>query len=62
MNGKEVLGIVFDINKSYQAVTLGVVFVTLIACAVLWKGNFKNPQETNFLYFRFTNLWKKCWA
>lgn len=59
MNGKAVLGIVFDINKSYQAVTLGVVFVTLIACVVLWKGNFKNPQETNFLYFRFTNLWKK---
>ena len=59
MNGKEFWGIVFDINMSYQAVTLGVVFITLIACSVLWKGNFKNPQETNFLYFHFTNLWKK---
>ena len=62
MNGKEFWGIVFDINMSYQAVTLGVVFITLIACSVLWKGNFKNPQETNFLYFHFTNLWKKIFS
>ena len=27
-----------------------------IACFILWKGNFKNPKETNFLYFRFTYL------
>ena len=45
MNGKEFWGIVFDINMSYQAVTLGVVFITLIACSVLWKGNFKNSSR-----------------
>ena len=59
MDGKELLGIIFDINKSYQAMTLVVVIITLIACFVLWRGNFKNPIETEFLYFRFVTLWKK---
>ena len=59
MDGKECFGMVFDINKSYQAVTLGVVVITIAACMVLWKGNFRNPQETEFLYFKFIRLWKK---
>lgn len=61
MDGREVLGIAFDITKSYQVVTLAVVIITIIACCVLWKGNFENPGETNFLYFKFIRLWKKCW-
>lgn len=40
-------------------VTMGVVVITIIACLVLWRGNFNNPKETNFLYFRFNILWKK---
>lgn len=59
MDGREVLGIAFDITKSYQVVTLAVVIITIIACCVLWKGNFKNPGETDFLYFKFVRLWKK---
>lgn len=62
MDGREVLGIAFDITKSYQVVTLAVVIITIIACCVLWKGNFENPGETNFLYFRFIRLWKKMLA
>lgn len=62
MDGKEIFGILFDINKSYQVVTLVVVIITIIACCVLWKGNFKNPKETNFLYFSFIRLWKKMLA
>ena len=62
MDGREVLGIVFDITKSYQVVTLAVVIITIIACCVLWKGNFENPGETNFLYFKFIRLWKKMLA
>ena len=62
MDGKEVLGIAFDITKSYQVVTLAVVIITIIACCVLWKGNFENPGETNFLYFKFIRLWKKMLA
>ena len=62
MDGREVLGIAFDITKSYQVVTLAVVIITIIACCVLWKGNFENPGETNFLYFKFIRLWKKMLA
>lgn len=62
MDGREVLGIAFDITKSYQVVTLAVVIITIIACCVLWKGNFENPGETNFLYFKFVRLWKKMLA
>ena len=62
MDGREVLGIAFDITKSYQVVTLAVVSITIMACSVLWKGNFENPGETNFLYFKFIRLWKKMLA
>lgn len=62
MDDREVLGIAFDITKSYQVVTLAVVIITIIACCVLWKGNFENPGETNFLYFKFIRLWKKMLA
>ena len=59
IDGKELLGIVVDINMAYQLVTVGVIILTIIACLVLWKGNFKNPIQRNFLYFRFSLLWKK---
>ena len=49
----------FNISDSYRMVTMGVVVITIIACLVLWRGNFNNPKETNFLYFRFNILWKK---
>ena len=62
IDGKELIGIAFDITKSYQVVTFAVVVITIIACCVLWKGNFKNPGETNFLYFKFIRLWKKMLA
>lgn len=59
IDGKEIAGILFDINTSYRVVTLVVVIITIAACLVLWKGKFANPKETNFLYFRFNILWKK---
>lgn len=59
IHGKEIFGIIVNINLAYQLVTIGVIIVTIIACIVLWKGNFKNPIQKNFLYFRFTMLWKK---
>ena len=59
IGGKEILGFMFNISDSYRMVTMGVVVITIIACLVLWRGNFNNPKETNFLYFRFNILWKK---
>lgn len=59
MDGKEIFGYTFDVTLSYQVVTLVVVAITIIACIVLWRGDFKNPKETEFLYFHFVTLWKK---
>lgn len=59
IDGKEVLGFLFNINTSYCVVTMAAVVITVIACMTLWKGKFENPKETNFLYFRFNILWKK---
>lgn len=59
IDGKVVFGIPVDINRAYQIVTFIVVIVTIIACSILWRGDFKNPKEKNFLFFRFHSLWKK---
>lgn len=59
INGKELLGISFNINKSYRLITLMVMAITVIACIVLSKGNFENPKESKFLFFRFHILWRK---
>lgn len=59
VDGRELAGILFDVNTSYRVVTIVVVIITVMACLVLWKGKFANPKETGFLYFRFNVLWKK---
>lgn len=59
MEGLEFLGLIFNVNALYRVVTIVVVFITIIACLVLWKGNFEKPKETSFLYFHFTRLWNK---
>lgn len=59
IDGKEILGFLFDVNASYRVVTIVVVLITILACMVLWKGKFEKPKETNFLYFRFNILWRK---
>lgn len=59
LEGKEIFGLLFDINRSYRVVTLLVIGITVLACAVLWKGKFANPKETAFVYFRFCKLWNK---
>jgi len=54
-----ILGIKLDINVAYRIVT-GVVFIiTVIACFVLAKGTFVNPEQKEYLYFKFCNLWNK---
>lgn len=59
IDGKEIFGVMININFAYQIVTMIVVFITILACAVLWRGDFKNPTEKNFLFFKFNTLWKK---
>jgi len=59
IDGTQVLGMLIDVNKAYNLVTIAVVIITIIACAVLWKGNYTNPKQKGFLYFKFTALWRK---
>lgn len=59
IDGKEILGYQIDLNAAYRIVTSIVILLTVAACAVLWKGNFSNPKEKDFLYLTFCNLWKK---
>lgn len=59
IDGKTVLGFLIDINLAYQIVTLGVIALTVITCIVLWKGKFTNPEQKDFIYFKFCRLWKK---
>lgn len=59
IEGKEIAGVVINLKQAYQMVTLMVIILTIMACIQLWKGKFQNPKEKNFLYFRFTMLWKK---
>ena len=59
IDGKTIFGVTISINFAYQLVTVGVIFISIIACMVLWRGKFKNPTEKNFLYFKFTGLWNK---
>jgi YQGE family putative transporter len=59
IDGKELLGYLVDINLAYRIVTCIVVVLTILACIVLWRGQFTNPAEKDFLYFRFCLLWRK---
>lgn len=62
IDGREVAGIVINITKAYQMVTVGVVIIAIAACIVLFRGNFSNPKEKDFMYFRFVGLWRKMLA
>jgi len=53
------LGINLDINQAYQVVTIVVFIITIIACIILSKGIFNNPEQKKYLYFRFDKLWNK---
>jgi YQGE family putative transporter len=48
-----------SINMAYRIVT-GVVFLlTIISSVIIHKGNFKNPEQKQFLFFKFHVLWRK---
>lgn len=59
LSGQQLLGIEFDIKRSYQLVTIIALGVASVACYILSKGHFENPVQKDFLYFRFHSLWYK---
>lgn len=58
-SGSGIFGSEMSINTAYQWVTAVTFLITIIACIVLWKGDFKNPEQKKFLYWRFDKLWYK---
>ena len=48
-----------NINVAYQIVTMMVFLLTIISSIVVHRGEFVNPKQERFLYFRFHILWKK---
>lgn len=57
IEGFEILGITFDINKGYQFVTIIVFILTVLAVISLSRGKFVNPEQKDFLFFKFDKLW-----
>lgn len=55
----ELVGNKENVNFAYRIVT-GVVFViTIIASFVCFRGDFKNPEQKKFIYFKFHPYWRK---
>jgi YQGE family putative transporter len=59
IDGMRIFGIVFTIYSGYRIVTIIVFAITILACFSLARGNFENPLQKDFLYFRFDRLWNK---
>ncbi len=59
ISGGGMFGFRFDINTAYIAVTVAVCILTVIACIILSKGDFHNPEQKKYWYFRFNRLWNK---
>lgn len=58
----ELVGNKENANFAYRIVT-GIVFlITIIASIVCFRGNFKNPEQKKFIYFKFHPYWRKLLA
>lgn len=59
---KELFGHVLNINNGYQLIAVVSFIIGVLACIVLSKGDFENPIEKKFIYFKFHVLWNKLLA
>lgn len=59
LQGHTLLGVEIDVNGAYRIVTILGTIVTIVACVNMLRGDFKNPDSSKFLYFRFNALWNK---
>jgi YQGE family putative transporter len=48
-----------EVSHAYRILTGVVILLTLIASWLAYKGDFKNPQNARFIYFKFHRLWHK---
>ena len=62
IDGKVLFGYAINFNMGYQIITVIVFFIAIGACLVLAKGDFVNPVQKKFLYFKYHVLWQKFLA
>jgi YQGE family putative transporter len=48
-----------SVNSAYHVLTGLVILLTIIASFIASRGQFENPKQARFLYFRFHRLWNK---
>lgn len=48
-----------DANNAYKLVTALVFLLTIISTIVVQQGDFKNPKQKKFIYWKFDKLWHK---
>jgi YQGE family putative transporter len=62
IDGKIWFGHAINFNMGYQIITVIVFFIAIGACIVLAKGDFVNPVQKKFVYFKYHVLWQKFLA
>jgi len=62
IDGKVFFGHAINFNMGYQIITVIVFFIAIGACLVLAKGDFVNPVQKKFIYFKYHVLWQKFLA
>lgn len=46
-----------EVNGSYRIITAAVFVITILASIVCFRGNFTNPAQKKYIFFRFHPLW-----
>lgn len=62
LDGKVWFGYAISVNIGYQIITVIVFVIAVLACIALSKGDFANPVQKKFIYFKFHVLWQKFLA
>ncbi|MGM9753249.1 MAG: MFS transporter [Candidatus Cryptobacteroides sp.] len=59
VDGANFFGRTLNLQNGYQITTVLATVIAIIACIVLSRGDFKQPESKNFFYFKFHSLWYK---
>ena len=61
-DGRTLAGHTLTADNGYQLLTILALIISVCACFVLARGQFKSPQSKNYFHVRFHILWKKMLA
>ncbi len=59
IDGKVLFGHTLSIQNGYQIVTVCALVVSILACAALSRGDFRQPTNKNFFHIKFHKLWNE---